>query len=200
MIARLVSALLVIRIVTAAIALAAALAPAAARADEIQIENATIEATEDGWSLDADFEFELNPRLAEALQNGLSLQFVVECEISRSRWYWFDERIATRTLRWRLWFHALTRQYRLSSGAFSQSFGSLAEAQRALARLRGWKIAERGQLRPDTVYDVYLRMRLDTSQLPRPFQVTVLGNREWVLASQWQRLAYMPASNGERAR
>ena len=104
----------------------------------------------------------------------------------------------------RLWYHALTRQYRLSSGAFSQNFATLAEAQRALARVRGWTIAERGALRADTVYTCYLRMRLDNSQLPRPLQVSVLGNRDWVLASAWYRWSYQPPSvergeRGERA-
>jgi hypothetical protein len=30
-------------------------------------------------------------------------------------------------------------------------------------------------------------MRLDTTQLPKPFQVSALANREWTLASQWKR-------------
>jgi hypothetical protein len=30
-------------------------------------------------------------------------------------------------------------------------------------------------------------MRLDTAQLPKPFQVSALANREWTLASPWRR-------------
>ena len=30
-------------------------------------------------------------------------------------------------------------------------------------------------------------MRLDTAQLPKPFQVSALANREWTLASPWKR-------------
>jgi hypothetical protein len=30
-------------------------------------------------------------------------------------------------------------------------------------------------------------MRLDTAQLPKPFQVSALANREWNLASGWKR-------------
>jgi hypothetical protein len=31
-------------------------------------------------------------------------------------------------------------------------------------------------------------MRLDTSQLPKPFQVNALTNRDWTLASDWRNV------------
>ena len=31
-----------------------------------------------------------------------------------------------------------------------------------------------------------LRLRLDLNQLPRPFQITALGNKEWSLGSDWK--------------
>ena len=166
----------------------------AVRADEIRVERAAIELVDDAYVLSADFEFELRPRLEEALHNGLSLYFVIECDITRPRWYWFDARIAGRTLRLRLWFHALTRQYRLSSGALSQSFATLADAQRALARLRSWRVADRADLSADNEYDLALRMRLDTSQLPKPFQVSVIGDRDWTLTSNRVRWRYVPTN------
>ncbi|MBL8431078.1 MAG: DUF4390 domain-containing protein, partial [Dechloromonas sp.] len=30
------------------------------------------------------------------------------------------------------------------------------------------------------------RMRLDINQLPRPFQISAIGNRDWNLASEWK--------------
>ena len=44
-------------------------------------------------------------------------------------------------------------------------------------RLR--EIAEPGALAKGTSYAAELRMRLDTSQLPRPFQVSAVGSRDW---------------------
>jgi Domain of unknown function (DUF4390) len=170
-----------------------------ARAEEIVIESAAIELTDEGFVVNADFDFEINASLESALASGLALHFVIECEMSRGRWYWLDERVINRTQRWRLSYNALTRQYRLSSGTLSQSFASLTEAKRVLARVRSWAIAERGGLRADTTYDVYLRVRLDTSQLPKPFQVSVIGNRDWNLASNWRRWRYTPPPSAERA-
>jgi Domain of unknown function (DUF4390) len=156
-------------------------------ADEIQIDHNRLEATEDGYSLSVDLDFELPGRLEDALASGVPLFFLVEFEASRPRWYWFDERATQASLQLRLSYHALTRQFRLSSGALHQAFESLEEAQRALSRVRSWQVLARGQLRPGETYDCYLRVRLDVSQLPRPFQISAFANREWTLASGWKR-------------
>jgi hypothetical protein len=87
----------------------------------------------------------------------------------------------------RLSFHALTRTYRLTRGALHRSFTTLEEALQSLGLVRGWQVLPKGALRTDGAYRAYVRMRLDTTQLPKPFQVSALANREWTLASPWKR-------------
>ncbi|MBS1107345.1 MAG: hypothetical protein H6Q91_2847 [Deltaproteobacteria bacterium] len=162
-------------------------------ADDIEVANARLTATDEGYALDADFEFNLNPRLEDALAKGVPLFFVIEFEAERPRWYWWNERVVQKTLQIRLSYNALTRQYRVSSGgALSQNFGSLIEAQRAVARVRDWLVLERAQVKPDETFLIALRMRLDLSQMPKPFQVSAITNRDWVLASDWQRWRFTP--------
>ena len=156
-------------------------------ADEIEVRAADLAASDEGIVFNGDFEFELSPRLEDALAKGVPLYFLVEFEASRPRWYWFDDRIGSATLTLRLSFHALTRTYRLSTGALHRSYPTLADALNALTRIREWLVLPRGTLRPDTAYHAYVRMRLDTAQLPKPFQVSALANREWTLASAWKR-------------
>jgi hypothetical protein len=168
-------------------ALALALVAIPVAAEEIEIRDAQLTAAEDGIVLSADFEIDLTSRLEEALAKGVPLYFVVEFEILRPRWYWLDERVAVASRSTRLSFHALTRTYRLTTGALHQSFVTLDEALRTLSRVRGWQVLARGSLKSDTVYAAYARMRLDTTQLPKPFQVSALANREWTLASQWKK-------------
>jgi hypothetical protein len=175
------------RLVALLLALAGLLGAMPSRADEIFVARAALEAAEEGYFLAADFELELSSRLEDALSKGVPLFFLVEFEATRPRWYWFDERTATASQTWRLSFHALTRTYRLSSGALTQSFPTLQEAMRALSRVRSWLVADRAQLKPDTRYMAAVRMRLDTTQLPKPFQVSALANRDWTLASNWYR-------------
>lgn len=171
--------------------------PAAAHANEIQIEHALLEVTGEGPMISADFRFELPARLEDALHGGIPLYFVIECEVNRPRWYWFDERVLSQRMQYRLSFHALTRQYRLSSGALHQNFATLSEAIAVMRRLRGWIIAEPDQLRADTEYDAWLRIRLDTALLPKPFQVAAITNRELSLGSAWRRWHFaIPAKRG----
>ena len=106
-----------------------------------------------------------------------------------TRWYWLDEALVKSSQTYRLSYHALTRQYRLSTGGLHQSFDSLSDALRVLRRLRNWEVVEKGDgsgVRPGETYLAALRLRLDISQLPRPFQISALGNRDWSLASDWK--------------
>ena len=165
----------------------ALLCSVSARAESIEITHITLEGNDEGYALDADFKIELSPRLEDAINNGVPMYFLVEFELTRHRWYWFDERPVTRQIEMRLAYHALTRQYRVSRGALHQSFSSLAEALKVLSRVRSWQVLERKEIDAGTEYQAALRMRLDVTQLPKPFQVNALTNREWSLASDWQR-------------
>lgn len=175
---------LVIALFTAALCIAAG----SARADEIHIDHAVLELTGEGPAVSASFRFELPPKFAEALLAGVPLYFIVECEISRSRWYWFDERVAGAVTRYRLSYHALAREYRLSSGALHHGFATAEEALKAMTKLQSWVVADRAQLQPATHYDAWLRMRLDVTQLPRPLQI---GQREWAFSSAWRKWRFM---------
>ncbi len=167
-----------------------AMLPVLVLAAEIEISNPQITASEDGFVISADFSFELNERLEEAVTKGVVLYFVTEFEMTRPRWYWLDEKVVSRNQTHRLSFHALTRQYRLSTGGLHQSFDTLSEALRVLSRLRNWAVidgrAEKTGVQAGDTYMVALRMRLDTTQLPRPFQISALGNKDWSLASEWK--------------
>ena len=167
-----------------------AMLPVLVLAAEIEIANPQITASEDGFVISADFSFELNERLEEAVTKGVVLYFVTEFEMTRPRWYWLDEKVVSRNQTHRLSFHALTRQYRLSKGGLHQSFDTLSEALRVLSRLRNWVVidgrAEKPGVQAGDTYLAALRMRLDINQLPRPFQISALGNKDWSLASEWK--------------
>ena len=167
--------------------LLASLAAYGARADEIEVRGVSLRATEEGLVLDADFAFELTPRLAEVVANGVPLYFRVEFELIRRRWYWFDDTTAVRRLQVRLSYHALSRQYRLSTGLLQQNFATLEEALNVLKRVRNWLVVERSvPLSGD--YEAAVRMRHDVSLLPKPFQLSALTARDLHLDSAWYRV------------
>ena len=176
----------------------AAAASGSVCADVIEARNVSVEQGDDALLVRADFGFELTQRMEEALNHGVSLYFVVECELVRPRWYWFDEKAATAKLTLRLVYHTLSRQYRVSRGALYQNFPTLGEALRTLGTVRDWAVVEREHLKPEEGYVALVRMRLDTTQLPKPFQVSAFVSREWTLASDWTRVAFTAAGSAAR--
>lgn len=160
------------------------------QATDISVRGPRLEASEDGYALAADFNINFNSRLEEAVNKGVVLYFAVDFELTRSRWYWFDEQVIRRNRTFQLSYHALTRQYRLSTGALHQSYNSLDEVLRVISRLRNWQVLEKGEIRNEQLYHAGLRMRLDLTQMPKTFQVSALSNKDWDLSSDWLRWTF----------
>lgn len=184
-------------VLAAALALPAAwFAPAGtAAAQGIAVAEAALRAStegEGGALLDAQFDFELPAVLEDAVNRGIALYFVIDFELYRTRWYWFDRKLVGETLTYRLTYSPLTRQYRLARGTLALPFDTLAEALATMRRVRGWKVIDAGVLRKGEDYRAHTRMRLDVSQLPKPFQINALTNRDWNLASDWRLVPVPP--------
>lgn len=166
----------------------------AAFAEGIDVRSASMEPDDDGWNLEASFDIQFSPRLEEAVNRGVPLYFVAEFELSRPRWYWFDEKPVVLTQTYKISYTPLLRQYRLTNGNGNnyQNFTRFEEVTRVLSRLRGWHVADKGAMKKDQVYQAAVRMRLDTAQLPKPFQVNAIASRDWTLASEWHRWTLTP--------
>jgi hypothetical protein len=156
----------------------------------IAMRDIRLDHADEGYLLSTDIGVTLSPRLAEAVTRGVALYFVLEFEISRPRWYWLDEDVVERSLTYRLSYHALTQQYRVSTGALHQSFDTLNEALNLIGRLRNWPVVEPNRLKSGASYVASLRLQLDVTQLPKPFQLSAMSNRDWTLESDWQRWGF----------
>jgi hypothetical protein len=175
-----------------ALVLVLALFAPALHAEGIEVTSVNLEPSEDGWNLDAAFDVQFSPRLEEAVNRGVPLYFVVEFELSRPRWYWFDEKPVQLSQTYRVSYTPLLRQYRLTVGTVYQNFTRFDEVTRVLSRVRGWHIADKSAFKKDQVYQAAVRMRLDTAQLPKPFQLNAIASRDWSLASDWHRWTIVP--------
>jgi hypothetical protein len=185
---------IVIAALRACVVLLAALGcvAAPARADVIGVTNAELRIEEDALVLNAEFDLALNATLDEALQKGIPLYFVLEFELTRPRWYWVDEKVLTATSQNRVAWQALTQTYRISSGLLAQSLTTAAEVERFLSRVTAREVGRRDQVVRGDRYVASVRLRLDTNQLPKPFQVNAIASREWTLDSGWHRWNFTP--------
>ena len=159
-------------------------------ADGIEVRKAAVVSAEEGYVLTAEMDIKLTPVLDDALHKGVPLYFVLEFDLTRSRWYWTNEKLTTIQQPQRLAFNTLTRQYRVGVGALYQNFSSLQEALGYMSRVRRRLEMEPGALHKDNAYAAQMRLRFDLTQLPKPFQLHT--GRDWRMASDWYRFVVQP--------
>ncbi len=170
--------------------LACALAQAHA-ADDVDITHAHLEAGEEGYKLAASYAFDLNRGLEDAIQHGVQLYFTTDIELTRPRWYWFDEKAIVAKQTSRISYNVLTRQYHVAIiGSVQQNFASLEDALFLIRRPSRWLIAPRGALKAGEIYNVTLRMGMDRDYLSKPIQVNALNNSDWRLSSNKKSFLY----------
>ncbi|KVN36355.1 hypothetical protein WJ63_03380 [Burkholderia pyrrocinia] len=161
-----------------------------ARAESIAVQRASLQADGSGWSLDARFDFELNPNLEDAVNKGIPLYFTTDFELARARWYWFDEQPVSVSQTFRLSFQPLTREYRVSTGGLQLGFSSLKDALAVVKHVTSWHVIDKNQVHQGDTYTASVRMQLDTALMPKPFQVDAVNNRDWTLSSDWKRFTF----------
>ena len=170
----------------------ACLLPFAVGAEGLMVKSAELIPNDELYFLHTEFDITFSKPVEEALERGISLNFLVELDVTRPRWYWVDESIAAVRQNVRISYHALTRQYHFSSNSGNQTFNTLSEAKQVLQRLTDWKVFDRNLLKKGTSYQAAVRIKLDVKQLPKPLQVEALGAKDWDLASEWFRFTYTP--------
>ncbi len=147
-----------------------------------------------GFFLTAAWEFDLSRALVDCLRRGIPLYFLYEFEVKRRRWYWANKTIAEAHLIERLSFSPLTRTYRVSRGGLTQTFESLDAALPIVKDIVEWRVADLATLYeydPEDL-DARVRMRLDLTKLPKPLQVSIGGNSDWNLESDWESVPVPP--------
>ena len=163
-----------------------------ARADTIPVKSAELRVEDENYVLNAQFDVAFNPTLEEALQKGVALYFVLEFELARPRWYWLDEKLVQRAIQYRISFSPLTRQYRVTTGLLSQQYEALEEVEHLLSRIVSRPVIAVDVLSKGARYDAAVRLRLDVTQLPKPFQINALASRDWSMESEWYRWSFTP--------
>ncbi len=165
-----------------------------ARADEITFQKINLRPVDKAWVLDATLALELSPALEQLVVKGVTLQFVTEFQLTKSRWYWFDAKTVEVQRVSKISYQALTNQYRVTLGNFSLTAANLKQALAAVRTIEDWTVIEASAIDPNQTYQAAVRMRLDTNQLAKPFQVNAINSRSWNLQSEWQRFEFSPKS------
>ena len=142
-------------------------------------------------------ELNVNPKIEEALSKGIPIDVAIEIRLVRYRWWWRNVVITDWTLVRRLQFHALSRQYLVSSQEGEQpteSFGSLSQALAYLGDLSDFTITltAKKELRPDARHLLVLRARLDIEALPVIMRPLAYATPSWRLNTGWTEWPVAP--------
>ena len=170
--------------------------PVAAQSRGASVTQMRLENGDDGVYLSATVQFELPTLVEDVLDKGIALHFVAEAELYRERWYWTDRKVAQVSRYMRLAYQPLTRRWRLNVApvpitanagfgvSLNQNFDSLDEALDAVKRIGRLRLGDLAEIGEDGQHPVVFRFRLDTTQLPRPFQIGMVGQSEWDIATE----------------
>jgi hypothetical protein len=161
-----------------------------AQSQVIKVKQAELEKVDSAWLLNANFGIELPSGLENALKRGVTLHFLVQFELTRSRWYWFDEKAVSMQRLVRLSYQPLINQYRVNAGGLAFNTNSLEEALRIAGAIGAWSVIELARIDPEKNYEAAIRMTLDLGKLPKPFQVDALNSRDWALSGEWLRFPF----------
>jgi hypothetical protein len=107
--------------------------------------------------------------MIEVLHSGIPLHFTFYIELHKTAENWPGELMTALTLRHTMVFDTLKENYRVTleeEKNKTYSFGSLAEAKKAINEINGAKIVEISQLIPDKLYKLMVRAELYRKTLP----------------------------------
>ena len=156
----------------------------------VQLTDQLLERGDDGVYLSATLDFALSPSLEDALSRGMPLTFVMQAEVMRERWYWYDKKVSGVDRYFRLTYQPLSRRWRLHVSStpiqsiglgvtLGNSYDSLADAMAVVQKINRWKVADTQVLQKDVKQRLDLRFRLDLSQLPQALQFGNQASSDW---------------------
>jgi hypothetical protein len=139
------------------------------------------------YELDARIHYGFTPAVLEALESGVPITLEMEIEVLQPRrWIWSDS-VARLSQRYRIQYHALTRQYVVTNlnSDVQSSYPSLRAAVNALGTVRDLPILDRRLLKVGGEYVARLRAILVLSALPAPLRLWAYLTPEWWQQSEW---------------
>lgn len=163
----------------------------ASQAASINVTQAAIEKIDNTYRVQTSYQIDLNQHLKEVLTHGVPLYFTEDLTITRERWYWFDKSVVETQRTTRIAYNVLTDQYHVATdGLLQRSFSSLQQALDVITHPARWTIDDDTTFDPHEAYQVSVKLALDVSKLPKPFQVNAINDRDWRLSSPWKQFTF----------
>jgi len=156
-------------------------------AERFDISQVKLDLVDKVYLLSASIDYELSDEVVEVMHKGVPVVVVLDIEFLRSRKYLWDEEIAQLAQRYRLEYHALTRQYlvtNLNSGS-QHSFPTLEVALTLLGTVVDLPVLDEKLLDEQGRYIGLMRASVDVAELPTPLRLRAYFSSDWHMTSEW---------------
>jgi hypothetical protein len=153
---------------------------------ELEVRSAFVVVDHGVLQLSAHIEYPSNDPIRNALQDGLTLEFDLEINMSRHRRLWFNATELETTLKRELTYHAVTDRYLLRDEKGEQeSFVTLEAALDRLGRVEDLPIIVQSQLHDGGPWEVAVRAGIRRGRMPDALRALLFWTDDWHRTSDW---------------
>ncbi len=154
---------------------------------EIHAQQLEISQQQGSYRLNGEIRYTFNEEILRALESGVGLHLLTEARLYRERKWLWDQFITAKTIRHRLEYHVLSKQYQvteLEQSAY-RNYSSLGGALADIGEIRDLPLFDTLQNVGPGKFTARIRFRLDLQALPPPLVPIAYVQKQWRLSSPW---------------
>jgi hypothetical protein len=154
---------------------------------DFQIRSAFVVIERGVLQLNVHVQYPINERIRSALQDGVTLAFDLELNVTRHRRLWLNAGVLEMTLRRELTYHAVTDRYVLrdEQGVEQETFPTLEEALDRIGRVENLPILVESQLHGEGPWQVAVRAGVRRGRLSDTMRALMFWSDDWHRNSDW---------------
>lgn len=140
------------------------------------------------YYMDATIETHLPEYVLKAFYNGIPLPLVIQVEVNKARSWWFDQALVTVEQRYLLHYYPLydsVQTDNLNDGSVS-NYSSLTYALKRLGTINHYPLLDKEHFGEIDNITARIRLKIDSSRLPKPLRATSLLGGNWDISSEWK--------------
>ena len=156
--------------------------------DALEIQSGFVNVVNGVYQLQVRVRYPMNNEDRRALQQGVSLFYDVDLEVTRERRFWTAASVVTLSLRRELSYHSVSERYLIKDPqgiVETRSFASFEEALADLGKVDGWPILVSAQVAEDGDYFVNVRAVVRRGRLTDALRALMFWSDDWQRRSEW---------------
>jgi hypothetical protein len=156
--------------------------------DALEIQSGFVNIVNGVYQLQVRVRYPMNDEDRRALQQGVSLFYDVDLEVTRERRFWTAASVVNLSLRRELSYHSVSERYLVKDPqgvVETRSFASFEEALADLGKVDGWPILVSAQVAENGEYFVNVRAVVRRGRLTDALRALMFWSDDWQRRSEW---------------